>query len=325
MMRTRLTKVLALILALVMTIGLLPMSAMAGTTAGELRATSGSEVSAADGAITGQKTITPVTGSTNQFDITLSVTTTSNSSTSMVTNAADVVMVLDVTNSMDYYAGDNTGTTKWSQMKSAASSFIDKLLPTGNTTNRVAIIIYAGLGYYVLQNWTEDAATAKETYSSADTSDDLRYLIDGKTTIEQYTYVNTYGTNCQAGFLGAEKQLGTANADSLKYVVYLTDGAANVCYKDSITTGWGYNAPTTYAALPVSHNAIVTYNQIQKSFSDNQPPATTCAILQAAQLKTNYPSAKLIAIGIGTDTDNAVINNRIILTLMLRMRRERWI
>jgi hypothetical protein len=42
--------------------------------------------------------------------------------------------------------------------------------------------------------------------------------------------------------------------------------------------------------------------------SDNQPPATTCAILQAAQLKANYPSAKLIAIGIGTDTDNAVIN-----------------
>jgi hypothetical protein len=148
---------------------------------------------------------------------------------------------------MDYYAGDNTGTTKWSQMKSAASSFIDKLLPTGNTTNRVAIIIYAGLGYYVLQDWTEDAATAKAMYSSANTSDDLRYLIDGGTTIDTilgpYTYVNTYGTNCQAGFLGAEKQLGTANADSLKYVVYLTDGAANVCYKDSITTGpWGRNS-----------------------------------------------------------------------------------
>jgi len=324
-MKTRFTKFLAVLLAVVMMIGLLPMAALA---AGENPVTishNGAESTSEDGLITGSKTIAKKDDGT--FDITLSVSTKSTSSSVTTTTPADVVIVMDVTESMD--SGN-----KWTDMKSAADDFINTLLPAGNTTNRVAIITYAGLGYNLLCDWTKDAATAKNTYKNADESDDLRSAIDGTTTsggrhgqpVE--TKVNTKGTNCQAGFLGADKQLDTATA-SLQYVVYMTDGAANRYYKASVTTigpncgyyqgqeyydeygfpHWHYHDSscytTTYAALT---DAPAKSDANTGSTDDNTEPSTTCAILQAQMLKTNHSAANLIAVGIGTDNSNEVIN-----------------
>lgn len=311
---------LSFFMALVMAISLIQISAFATETLELPDVTvvdKGGEttVNGSNGeSITGSKTIAvDPDGDGNDFIITLGVTTVSTSTTSMVTKAADVVLVLDVTDSMD-----NNG--KWGKMKTAANGFIEKLLPAGNTTNRVAIVIYAGKGYTTLCNWTQNAATAKNTYKNASNSDALRKQIEkGKN-----------GTNCQAGFLGADVQLDSATAE-LQYAVYLTDGAANVYYTDSVSTtrtltcgktegkwygsimfgGYHYHDDGCYTTTITGYKALTAAEAASSGISgtsDNQAPSTTCAILQAELLKTNHASAKLIGVGIGTGTNNAVLS-----------------
>jgi hypothetical protein len=295
---------LSLLMALVMTLSLVQITVFATETQtlpavsiaynGDTAATATS----GDLSISGKKTIAAVSGTDNQFDITLQVTTTSTSTSSIVTTPADVVLVMDVTESMD--EGN-----KWTDMKSAATSFINALLPAGNANNRVAIVTYGGKGYNQLSGWQTSASAAQVYYKNAASSDALRGAIDGWSN-SNHTKAKTYGTNCQAGFLGADLQLDTARDAALKYVVYLTDGAANRYYTASEYFYWdGWSLETGYKAVTTEDLASNSYTD---STYDNTAPSTTCAIKQAAALKANHSAAKLIAVGIGTETNNRVIN-----------------
>lgn len=314
-------RALALFLSLVMSISMLQLTAFAAGQ--ELPAVEivhqgeSSTITGDDGvtSITGSKTIEKVSGSDDTFDITLNVTTVSTSETSTVTKPADVVLVMDVTLSMDdTYNDGQSRTKKWSAMKSAANNLIDSLLPEGNTNNRVAIVTYAGDGYKLLSDWQTDANSAKKYYTNTKNSGDLRKDIDGS----YWGEANAHGTNCQAGFLGADVQLNTARAEALQYVIYMTDGYANEYYEDSeqwtliCPYQWHWHGSHCYrfdgfSALPETAPAIA---DIDGSGSDDgDPNANQVAILQAQALKANHTSAKLIAVGIGTNTENAVINS----------------
>lgn len=262
----------------------------------------GSDTVYGDGgtSITGSKTIERVDGKEDEFVITLNVTTVTTSTEVTTKKPADVVLVMDVTQSMD----DNN---KWRDMKSAANVFIDELLPAGNTAdgNRVAIVTYGGKGYQLLSGWQTNGTTAKNYYKDKSSSD-LRSPIDGR----------GWGTNCQAGFLGADVQMGSARQTALKYVVYMTDGAATRYYNNTFgsancgnTSRWHTHTIDCYpvTARPLNQSAIA--NSVSGTNTwDADPYAEKAAIVQAAALKANHPNAELIAIGIGTDTDNAVIN-----------------
>lgn len=304
---------LALFLTLVMCLGMLNLTAFAedtGVTFHPVEIASqdvdGVTVDGPDGTfINGKKTIQPVNGKDDQFDITLEVTTKSKSTTTVVNQAADVVLVLDVTDSMD----DNG---RWGKMKAAVNSFVEKLLPAGNTTNRVSIMIYAG-DYYQLCDWATNASVVKDTYKGYENSDTLRGKIsDGKKQDYQ-------GTNCSAGFLGADVQLDSARSDALQYVVFMTDGAANTYYNDALKqektltcnkqeSFWHKHSDRCYSysykVQAVSSNSgSVTWegNNTDKYSSD-------AAIAQTTQLKSNHAKATLIAVGFGTSTDNKVVS-----------------
>ena len=295
---------LALLLTLVMCLGMLNLTVFAEDASVTYHPveiasqnTEGVTVGGPDGtSINGKKTIAPVSGTENQFDITLEVTTTSKSTTTTVTKAADVVLVLDVTKSMDN--GD-----RWKDMKNAVNNFVDKLLPAGNTTNRVSIVIYAG-DYYRLCDWNTGAAAVKATYQRAANSGDLRKFVTDDDDSHRA------GTNCSAGFLGADVQLGTARSDALQYVVFMTDGNANTYYKsaksDKATCGnnWHWHNSNCYTVSAVSNNSggVTWEGNYKVNYS------STAAIAQTTRLKDNHPDATLIAVGFGTSSDNKVVS-----------------
>ena len=144
---------------------------------------------------------------------------------------------MDVTESMD--SGN-----KWTDMKSAADDFINTLLPAGNTTNRVAIITYAGLGYNLLCDWTKDAATAKNTYKNADESDDLRSAIDGTTTSGgRHDFSSSYNVTSPTltGYTADKSAVtGTMPAGNVTETVTYTANTHKVTYK--ITGSYFANA-----------------------------------------------------------------------------------
>ena len=78
------------------------------------------------------KQATPVTGTTNQWQVTLTITGKDLTQSS----SADIVLVIDRSGSM----GDNS---RMANAKAAATSFVNTLLTPGNTSRRIAIVSFA--------------------------------------------------------------------------------------------------------------------------------------------------------------------------------------
>jgi uncharacterized repeat protein (TIGR02543 family) len=106
MMKTRFTKFLAILLAVVMTIGLMPMGAIADTPAASY---SDKEAATAATNVTADKTIS---GPNADGNYTITLSAVGQTSSSSITNKlpADVVLVIDSSGSMDWCGGTYTKT-----------------------------------------------------------------------------------------------------------------------------------------------------------------------------------------------------------------------
>ena len=113
-------------------------------------------------------------------------------------NSADVVLVLDNSNSMQFG-------TRLSKMKEAAKNVINKLLASVSTEVRVAVVSF-GDSAEVVQSLSSDRSSIANRIENSFLGDE------------------TY-TNIQAGIYEAQKILKASSAD-LKYVMLLSDGEA---------------------------------------------------------------------------------------------------
>jgi len=329
-------RVLSLLMALVLTFSLLPTMAFAAsdtsaqqitgkyatydTTGAVQLATADSGTYTTTDGVTLSKTIEG-TNTENVFKVTLGVTTSEEVKNYSQATGANVVLVFDVSTSMDFvrgFQGDiqpgqpgwSRSNTRWTALKSAASSFIDKLLPAGNTANRVAIVVYGGNNDYqklhtsdsaVLLDWTTSAATAKASYSNYDVVCQSYSNASGvthSTSLRKHLFNDTstdYGaTNCQAGFRAADAMLTdlktsnsaayTANSNN---VVFMSDGETNRYYG----TDYGTTVvPTGGVSYPKWNNTYMSIIGAQA---------------QATLLKTNHSGIKLYSVGFQTSGETA--------------------
>lgn len=117
------------------------------------------------------------TGTPNEYSISFSVETTQKLDDIEVSNQADVVLVFDVSTSMDYTTaglrpdaeGWSLDKTRWAAQKEAAKAFIEGLLVgDGNSAHQVSIVIYGGmassadttLAHKTICDWTSSAEEA---------------------------------------------------------------------------------------------------------------------------------------------------------------------
>ena len=155
--------------------------------------------------VTLDKTIA-ATGTENEFDVTVEVTTTQ--SLEEVSQSADaaVVLVLDVSGSM---SGD-----KLAGAKKAAQSFLNGFAPAaGDSAKRKVAIVAFSSNAKTVQGWT-DAANLK-TQSDATYCDPIRNLSANG------------GTNIEGGLMLAENLLGTCDGSipaTGRYVILMSDG-----------------------------------------------------------------------------------------------------
>ena len=325
-------RVLSLFLAFVMVFGLLPTAAFAAANDGQIgkyvelnadntiqagteTATSTKTIQDPNGYVIMSKDITG-TDKENEFLVTLKVETTEQESTMTATSGADVVLVFDVSTSMDYTTGgtapDRWGrklsNTRWTALKAAAESFITGLL--ANNKNRVSIVIYGGGNSFngnkvhkTICNWTSNAQTAINTFKNYDVVRQ-NYVnqqgVTNKTSLRK-AYLNDNGndygaTNCQAGFVAAQEVLGQRGAtENSSYVIYMSDGVTNRRYRDSrgtviVDTGNEYYYGTS-------------------SGSNGDSRVVKAAQDQAAKLKSKYPDTTLYTVGFGLgDNGNNVMS-----------------
>jgi hypothetical protein len=329
---------LSLLLSTVMALSLVQISAFAGTTQNSsqqikqnqdnqyLYATfddetglqiPGGEVTTAtktlaDG-VTMTKRIAGVPNMENTFDITLEVTTKEELKEFTDVSGANVVLVFDASTSMDDTVDNRSpesskwrlADTRWTALKKAADSFLEKLLPQGNTKNQVSIVVYGGSNpdhdddlyqgrnWYVLCDWTTSAATAKASYSPYKVVCQ-NYAGKQYTGVEDHVSLRkaifgdpgtNYGaTNCQAGFRGAISQWNalkgsdpTSYQENAKYTVFMSDGNANRSYSNS---------------GEVSSKDVVSRTQAE-----------------AGKLKSQHSDMTLYTIGFGVNEDSETVQS----------------
>lgn len=272
-------RVLSLAMALVMVFGLLPVTALAdgSTVLSGAKSTAAYQYYDADGKVTTadgnwavkMRKSAEATNDPTKFKINLEVEAKDSKQIITETKAvgADVVLVFDASTSMD---DAMDGSTRWLQMKAAADTFITDFL-AANENNRVSIVIYGGsnrsglpTNHKTIQDWTKDADDAKDSYdySYVKGDDGLRdeYFNDDET---------DYGaTNCQAGFRGAAEQLKSAT-NPLKYVLYLSDGEANVFYGTETKSATPDKCTHTHCkangTCRIDHQHCYTWQKISKN------------------------------------------------------------
>ncbi len=226
-MRKTIGRIAAIVMTVMMLFAMIPASAMAQnpTTNGSYtngvwsEGGTGSKTYDVDGTpVTLSKTVTPVAGQENVFDVTLQVQT--QSTTTATVPGGAVVLVVDVSNSMK---GE-----RLSEAKKAAKSFLASYAKVGDAVdaNRQLSIVTFAHESTVVMDW-QNVAGAPDYFgdtSSANYEDALKKIDQIKLPADYFKS----GTNLEAGLEAALKQLKKSNVAN-KSVVLLSDGAPTLC------------------------------------------------------------------------------------------------
>ncbi|MCL1872933.1 MAG: hypothetical protein FWF85_02315, partial [Clostridiales bacterium] len=251
----------------------------------------------------------------NEFEIELKVETIDDIRNILVYYPASVVLVLDVSSSMDFMVDTNAlggeikpgdsgwdiSGTRWNVMKETIKDFIEKLLR--NSNNQVSIVVYGGstimvspngagtpgtiedgIDHKTICNWTNNILTAISSfdkYEIVSTEYESYRSVVSTNALRRDVFGdmwNVYGaTNCQAGFRGAIGQLrdGTRKIVNDPFVLYLSDGKASGSYEDRL---------------------VLT-----------EPVSARNAITEAGKLKSEFSNCTLYTVGLSQDAIGSIV------------------
>ncbi|NCB29005.1 MAG: VWA domain-containing protein [Clostridia bacterium] len=174
---------------------------------------------------------------TGRYKVDLTV----NGASANTLGSADVLVVVDRSNSMDYYLDDYT-TTRWDIVRDGVGTMAGNLLGSGSDV-RMAVVGYDSYAE-TLQSWTTDAERIENAVAQRSTT--------GKG-----------GTNCEAGFKQARQVLANARDGVRKYVLFLSDGVPTYSYSGDSLDGDGSTFWTVHAT-----RAIAAAQRINAAYPD---------------------------------------------------------
>ena len=252
----------SVLLSVLLIAGMLPMAAGAAGPDGATEAVSqivysGEEVSVANDRVKVSKIIAP-TDTENVFDITVQAVTSEDLKKVEISPDAAVVLVMDVSNSMDDWVWiDRKLTTRLAAAKQAAKKFVTSYVKDAGTSKRWVSLVTFGSDANTVLPWTNANGGNNLV------SEDVINAINGKVSIND----DKGGTNIEAGLMLARNLLKDDKLSDVSsvYVVMLTDGVPTFHVKnDSNRTdyiqgqrGGGDHATwSDYKDVPTVANAI---------------------------------------------------------------------
>lgn len=206
-------RALSLLMALVMSLSLVQITAFAVETPGTTQRDA--EVvyeggSSTDGTVEVSKTVKKSNVGPNDFNITLKVTVPADQKIE-TGEGANVVLVMDRSNSMAGKGFENA--------KKAATAFVNKLMEKGG--NKVAVVGF-GNNYEVSSELTGDKNAALKAVNAA---------------TKPFSNDNNGGTNIQAGIYAARNILAD-HKDEQNFIIVFSDGKPTFSYQSTITGQW---------------------------------------------------------------------------------------
>ncbi len=235
-----LKKILSAFLAFMLIFAQLPSSAFtayaaSGPQDGQVEYSGGTNSASGNYEIEVSKTIKAVNGKENYFDITLTTKTKRHT----INLSTDVVIVLDISNTMNSDKNGNStpvdANKKITQAKAATNSFIQAFAtnPNLDIDRRIAVVTF--------NTNAQVAVPLTEANDQTDFEKNIKGKVDAITAPSSPNDIKF--TNIQAGLQLAGNILNTSGA-RYKYIVLLTDGFPTTYIKsdaDSTTEITGYN------------------------------------------------------------------------------------
>ena len=173
------------------------------------------------------KTLTPNNDGT--YNLSINVKGSSTSSSSQEVTPVDIVLVLDVSGSMEDPIS-STGTTKMNALKSAVNSFLDSTaaqnekISDANSKIRVSLVKFAGTQKNAVGNDMYQEGWNRYNYSQivSDFTTDMSGL---ETSVSSLRAAGA--TSADYGMNLAQSQLDKARSGAQKYVIFFADGEPN--------------------------------------------------------------------------------------------------
>ena len=191
----------------------------------------------------------------NQFDITLTVKTDEAIEVSTKEPDAAIVLVIDVSTSMDYCAScgqfyghahwcENQDQTRLDAAKEAAKDFLADYAQGAEGAARYV----SGIAYSDASggHWSKGATAVVQDWVDVSSGNALYTINEEIDNIDSYTDRN--GTNTDAGLEAAEDQLQERDVQNIdnKFLLLLTDGEPNRSTGDELDWRAGYVLPDGY-------------------------------------------------------------------------------
>lgn len=171
------------------------------------------------------------------YTVRLEAYATGAQTTVVSTKPCDIVLVLDVSGSMDDAMSRNDRTKKLDALKNAVNNFIDQVAAkeTDGVTHRISIVKFAGKTTDKVGNDTYDETTGiwpfieTNTYNYSQIVKNLTDAKDGQSTLKSTVNALKAGgaTSADYGMQHAQTVLAGARSDATKVVVMFTDGEPN--------------------------------------------------------------------------------------------------
>lgn len=262
-------RLLALFLAFVMAMSLLPVSVFAdGGTGGQLQGTKDNPITASEDGVTVNKYVSG--DEEGNYSLTLEAYAENKVTSTTTTTPLDIVLVLDTSGSMDEPFGNGQG-SRLSALKTAVDSFIGKVAENARKTeanHQISIVTF-----------DDDASRVCELTPVNTGAETLKNAVKG---------LSAGGaTGTDEGMEKAENVLENAQEGSERIVILFTDGV-----------------PTRYSSYspPVAHDAVNAAKRMKDAgvtiyaigvFSGADPSNTsTNANKFMNAVSSNYPNAK---------------------------------
>lgn len=229
----------------------------------------------------------------NVFDITLTVKTSQNISEIVKEPDMAVVIVMDISNTMNDNFG---GVTRYAAAIEAAEDFLDKFVDTTKGVSKIGYVAFNTDAHKIfdLQSCTDEtqAAALKNT---------MRTKTAPIITAAGYKDAHNRFTNVEAGLKMASDMLDKADNEN-KYIIFLSDGFPTTYIKS------GYNGYDPYTPSGTPGTDGVFYDYVSGCHCDYGTSYSNTAAIKAREMATAIKNSGTKIFSIGVDVGGQTIS-----------------
>ncbi len=261
----------------------------------------GGKITSADKKVITTKTING-TSEENIFDITLTVQTQTDIQTFLEEPDMAVVIVMDISNTMNaYYPAGQTSTSRYDAAVSAAENFMNQFAQETSGLSKIGFVAFNTHAHEILPLQACTTSNVSSLISEMKT--------DTKAIIKASGYADSYlrFTNVEAGLKrGYDMLKDSGNAN--QYIIFLSDGFPTTYLQDNSDDSTNYNgydpntSSGTIGADGVFHDDVTGYYcSYGTSYSDK-------ASIKARAMATRIKAAGAKIFSIGVDVGGQTID-----------------